>query len=818
MSPGAIVAALRLALRRMRRHPLHAGVSIACLALGIGANSAIFSVVNALLLRPLPVERDERLAFTLGLRGDDDPYEASLLDYIALRTQATAFSGVGAATPRSFNLSEGERPERVSAAAVTADYLSTLGVRPVLGRGFTEQDDRPGGEGAALIGYGLWQRRFGGEPGVVGRALRLAGRSHTVVGVLPAGFDLPLATEVWVPLGLVPDTLPADEQDARDYLMVARLRDGATWAQAQTEARTLARRLEQSYPERRAGWGLKLIPLRQQLIGDINGHIRPALLLLLAVVGFLLLLTCANVASLQLVRALERGHEIAVQVALGAERRRIVSSLLGESLLLSLLGGGLGLLLAALATPPLMALSPVQANALAGQLSDARLDLRVLAFTCGVSVAAGLLFGLAPALGTSLEQQLLTRLREGGRRASGTRASKRLFGLLTLGEIALAMTLLVGAGLVVHSFRHLASARLGFRADERLVVELHLAPDEYPDRALRVAFAEALLERVRALPGVASAGVTTTIPLAVSSWDAAYAVEGQALDPGEVPLTAHRLVSPGYLETLGVRPLAGRLIEARDREGGQLVAVVTRSFAERAWPGRDALGQRVGPRRQPPGGAWFTVVGVLDDVKEDRFNFRIDRPVWYLPLAQREGEFPLNLVVHASGGDALALAPAVRAALHEIDRNQPISRVTTLARHVDQFLGPQRFSALLSGLFAVLGLVLAAVGVYGVTAYGMAQRTTEFGIRMALGAPPGGLVRLVLGEGARVALLGLGLGALGGVLVGRALHGTLYQVRPADPFNLAAVGAVLMGVMALATWLPARRVARLDPNLALRHE
>jgi predicted permease len=818
MSPSAIIGAVRPALRRMRRHPLHAALSIACLGLGIGANSAIFSVVNALLLRPLPVERDERLTFTLGLRGDDDPYEASLLDYTALRTQAAAFSGVGAATPRSFNLSEGERPERVSAAAVTADYLATLGVRTVLGRGFTAQDDRPGGDGVALIGYGLWQRRFGGEPGVIGRALRLAGRSHTVVGVLPAGFDLPLATEIWVPLGLVPDALPAEEQDARDYLMVARLRDGVTLAQARAEVRTLARRLEQAYPERRTGWGLELIPLRQQLIGDINGHIRPALLLLLAVVGFLLLLTCANVASLQLVRALERGHEIAVQVALGAQRQRIVASLLGESLLLSIAGGALGLLLAALATPPLMALSPVQANALAGQLSDARLDLRVLGFTFVVSVVAGLLFGLAPALGTSLEGQLLTRLREGGRRAGGTRAGKRLFGLLTLGEIALAMTLLVGAGLVVHSFRLLASARLGFRADARLVVELHLSPDEYPDRARRVAFAETLLERVRALPGVASAGITTTIPLAVSSWDAAYAVEGQPVDPGAVPITAHRLASPGYLETLGVTPLAGRLIGPQDREGGQLVAVVTRAFAERAWPGRDPLGQRVGPRRQPPGGTWFTVVGVLEDVKEDRFNFRIDRPVWYLPLAQRDGDFPLNLVVHVPGGDALAVAASVRAAVAEIDRNQPVSRVTTLARHVDQFLGPQRFSALLSGLFAVLGLVLAAVGVYGVTAYGTAQRTTEFGIRMALGSPPARLVRLVLGEGLRVALAGLALGALGGVFVGRALARTLYQVRPADPFNLLLVGAVLLAATALATWLPARRLARLDPNLALRYE
>ncbi len=815
---NAITRALLLALRRMRRHPLHATLIVGCLALGIGANSAIFSVVNALLLRPLPVERDEQLLFALGLRGDDDPYEASLLDYTTLRHEATSFSGVGVAQPRSFNLSEGTRPERVPAAAISASYLPVLGVAPRIGRGFSARDDRPGGDAVALIGHGLWQRRFDGDPAAVGQVLRLAGRSHTIVGVLPAGFDLPLGTEMWVPLALPIETLPVEEQDARDYLMVARLREGVSAQQAQSEARALTQRLERAFPERRNGWGLKLIPLRQQLIGDINGHIRPALLLLVGVVGLLLLLTCANVASLQLVRALERGHEIAVQVALGADRARVVAGLLAESLLLSFVGGAVGLLLAALATPPLMALSPVQANALADRLGDARLDLRVLAFTFVVSVLAGLLFGLLPALSTSLESHLVSRLREGGRRASGTRAAKRLFRLLTLSEIALATTLLVGSGLMVHSFRALASAELGFGSEQRLIVELYLAEDQYPDRARRVAFADALLERVRALPGVAAAGITSTIPLAVSTWDAAYAVEERQVVPQEVPLTAHRLVTPGYLETLGVRLRAGRLIQAQDQEGSQRVAVISRAFAEQAWPGQDPLGRRVGSRRQPPGGLWHTVVGVVDDVKEDRFNFRLDRPVWYLPFAQRDGDFPLNVFVRATNGAALELAPAVRAAVAQIDRNQPVSLVTTLGRHVDAFLGPQRFSALLSGSFALLGLVLAAVGVYGVTAYGLAQRTTEFGIRLALGAQPAGLQRLVLGESLRTALLGLAFGLLGGVAVGRTLASTLYQVRPADPLNLLLAAGLLLLATTLATLRPTRQVTRLDPNEALRHE
>lgn len=811
---------LRQAARRIRRNPLYSGTIILCLALGIGANTAIFSVVNTLLLRPLPVEDVDRLTFVLDMREFEDPFEAALVDYQAFRERGESFSGVGIAHRESFDLLRGDRPERLEAAAVTHDYLPTLGVAPIEGRSFTPEDDRPGAARVALIGHGLWQRRFDGDASIVGETLSLSGEPYTVVGILPPVFDLPLGTEVWVPLGLNIETLPVQQRVASDYLMVARLAPDASLEGARTEADALAQQIAREFPEQRSNWGIELIPLRQQLLGDINGNVQPALYMLLAVVGLLLLIACANVAGLLLVRSLERSHEVAVQTALGASRKRLVGELLVESVLLALAGGGVGLGLAYLVTPPLMALSPVQAFSLQGLFAEPTLDVRVLVFTLGVSLLTGVIFGLVPALRTALPGSLVTYLKEGGGKTSVGRGGQQMLSTLVVVEIAVAMVLLLGAALTVQSFQSLQESDLGFEPEGKLAVEVFPSSSRYDEATQRVSFVNRVLERLESLPGVSDAAMTTTIPLAISTFDAPYGVEGRRPQrTAEVPVTAHRLVTPGYLEIMGIELMDGRLLTAQDREGALRTVVISEELARRAWPDDDPLGKRlqIGAPPPPDAPAW-QVVGVVDDVKEDRFNFGIDRPVWYLPYEQRPSALPSLSFVMAVEGEPDRLVDEVRQAIWEIDPEQPIARIVTLEDHVAEFLGPQRFSVLLFGLFAALGLVLAAIGLYGLLSYWITQSTREIGIRMALGAQGGDLKRLILGRGLRLTGIGLVVGLGLGWAVVRVLRGTIEQLQGGGVWIYVLPVVVLLGVALVAIYLPARRSTRIDPNVALRYE
>jgi putative ABC transport system permease protein len=814
-----LLHAIRLAWRRLTRRKMMSAVIILCLALGIGANTAIFSVVNALLVRPLPIEEVERVVFTLDMRTEDDPFEASILDANAFRAQGRTFSDVGIGAYEVFSLRGTDRPERLSGAAISSDYLTTLRIKPLLGRGFLPDDDRAGAAPVALLSHDLWRSRFGGDPNILGRSLLLGNQNYTVVGVLQPGFDLPLRTQIWVPLALNLETLPIKEQAAHKYFLVARLKPGVSIEDANKDAKAIAQELERQYPEHRKGWGIKLIPLRQQLLGDITGNIRPTLFLLMGVVGFLLLISCANVASLLLVRSLERRYETAIQIALGASRGRLLLQLLTESLLLSLLGGALGLLFARLVTNSLMVLNPVYFFAMRDVFQEVPISGQVLAFTFGVSVLTGILFGLAPALWAAPSDSVVAGLREGGQRGGIGRRGRRLFEGLIVAEIAVATVLLFGAIMMVKSFQRLNDAKLGFRPDNLLAMELYLSEADYAQHVNRVDFTKRLLERVRSLPGVVSAGVTTNIPVSVSSLDASYTVEGKPpVDLSEIPITAHRLVSPAYMETLGLTLLQGRFIEEQDQGAAQPVVVVSKEFASRAWPGESPLGKRVRPGFPPaPSTPWYSVVGVVDDVKEDRFNFRIDRPVWYLPYASADNDQPVTLLVRTAV-PPLSLVDPVRAEIHALNRNQPISEVTTMDKHLSEFLGPQRFTALLTSLFAALGLFLAALGIYGVTAYSVTQRTREFCIHLAFGARWGHLVRMVVGRGLWLALLGLVLGTAGGLALGRVLSNLLYQVRPAAPEVMLIPVVVLLLVVLTAIYLPMFRLLKLDPASGLRHE
>jgi putative ABC transport system permease protein len=808
---------LRYGVRLLLKNRSFAVIAITTLALGIGANTAIFSAINALLLSPLPVADDARLVYGIALREGFDPFGTSLLEYNAYRAQSHSFTNSGIALRRFFNVIERGSPERVSGAELTADYLNTLGVSPLLGHSFTTEEDRAGGPAVALIGYDLWQRRFGGEHSVLGQTLQLEGRTHTITGVMPAGFDLPAATAIWIPMQVNSETVPLDQSTQHNHYMIARLSPGVSLQQADAELRTIAAHLAEEYPQYRQGWSYKLITLRSQLLGDLEGRSQKAMYALVAAVGFLLLICCANVANLLLARGVVREREMAIRQALGAGGWRLARQMLTESLLLAGIGGLAGLVLAYWAAPLLVALNPIHAVSLAGVLNDIRIDGRVLIFTLIVSLLAAVVFSVIPVLKTARADRLMTLIKEREMRTGGAAAGRRWLSALVVGEMAVAVTLLVGGGLMLRSFQRLQELDLGFRPDNLLSVRMDLPEDKYRDQSQRSTFLTQVLERVRALPGVVSAGTTTNIPLSHNSIDMTFTVEGRpAPNPAEVPITAARLVSPDYLKTLGVELVSGRLIDEQDRADSQLVVVVSEELARQAWPQEDPIGKRIRRGRATATGfAWMTVIGVVKDVKEDRANFRIGRPVWYLPYIQHSLNLPVSLLVRTTASPA-SLTEPIRAAVHAVDPNQPIAEATTLSEHLAGVTATERFSAVLLAVLAAMGMLLATLGLYGVMAYAVTQRTGEIGLRMALGASTGDVFNLILKQGARLIFPGVILGVAGAIALTRLMTSVLYGVTAGDPATLLGVALLLTIAGLVACYIPARRAARLDPMVALK--
>jgi putative ABC transport system permease protein len=698
------------------------------------------------------------------------------------------------------------------------DYLTTLGVKPVLGRGFTLEEDQPGGPAVALIGYGFWQKHFGGNASVIGQKLNLEGRSCTVIGVMPPGFDLPEAAEIWLPLQTKIDSLPFAARAVPGYEVVARLRPGISLKQADAESKSIARQLEQEFPQVRRGWSVKLVWLRQELLGDIAGRVNKALAALMGGVGFLLLICCANVANLQLARGIARTRELALRRALGASRSRLVRQLLTESMLLALLGGAGGLLLARWIVPLLAAMNPIQGVSLAGFFHNFRIDSRVLTFALLVTLATGVIVGLVPALKGAGEREVMPRLKEGDQRSAGV-TSHRWLNVLIVAEIAVAMTLLVGGGLMLQSFNRLQHVDLGFRPDGLLTMKMILPASKYSEYRQRVAFVDQVLERVKNLPGVLAAGTTTNIPLEREiAYDSVFSVEGRpSTNPNDVPITSHRLVSPDYLKTLGVTLVKGRLIDESDRAGKSPVVVISEELARQAWLGEDPLGKRIKRVRADQNFPWMLVVGVVKDVKEDLFNYRVNRPVWYVPYAQIENNFPVNLVVRTSS-DPASVTAAVREAVHTIDPDQPISNVMTMDENLSGVLVTERFSAILMSVLAASGLLLAALGLYGVMAYSVSQRTAEIGLRVALGAQRADVLQLILGQGVRLTLLGVAIGLIFAWALTRLLVSLLFGLSATDPATFASISLLLVSIALLACFLPARRALAVDPMVALRYE
>ena len=810
---------LRYGARMLLKQPGFSLICIAALALSIGANTAIFSAANALLLRPLPVEDIDRLVSTFALREGFDPFACSFLEYAAYRDRTHLFSSSGVATQRSFNLIGQGEPERVRGATVMADYLSTLGTKPVLGRVFSADEDRPGGPPVALIGYTFWQKHFAGSAGAIGQPLNLDGRTYTVLGVMPAGFDLPAAAEIWLPLQTNIENLPLSERAATANEILARLVPGVTVKQADTELKAIARQLEQEYPNFRRGWSVKVISLRQDLLGDLEGHVRKALFALAGGVGFLLLICCANVANLQLARGIARQRVLALRRALGAGRWRLVRQLLTESMLLAFLGGVAGVILANWLVPILAALNPIRGISFAAFLHNFEIDRRVLAFAFFVTLVTGIIFGLVPALKAAGARELMPRIKEADQRSGAAASGRRWLNGLIVAEMAIALTLLICGGLMVQSFQRLHHVALGFSPDNLLTMKMVLPASKYSQYRQRVAFTDQVLEQVRHLPGVVSAGTTTNIPLErETAYDAVFNVEGRpTTNPNDVPITSHRIVSPGYLETLGVTLIKGRLIDQSDRAETLPVVVVSREFARQAWPGEDAIGKRVRRIRIGQTFPWMTVVGVVSDVKEDRFNYRINRPVWYVPYPQVENDFPVNLIIRAAL-DPTSLTAAARDAIHNIDPDQPISNIMTMNTNLSSVLVTERFGAVLMGTLAGCGLLLASIGLYGVMAYSVRQRTGEIGIRIALGAQPKHVLRLIMGYGMKLTILGVSIGLVAAWAATRLLVSLLFGLGATDAVTFCAISVLLGLVGLIACYFPARRALSVDPVIALRAE
>ncbi len=801
---------VRYGLRLLARSPATTATAVLTLALGIGANSALFSVVNGVLLRPLPYQDAGRLVALwehVPSKGwDREPL--SYPDMLDWKAQTTAFERIAGYCFVGAVLGSGTEAEYVVGAAVSADLLPLLRSRPAIGRGFTPEEDAPGGPPAVVIGHGLWKRRFQSSPDLVGSAILLDGRGVTVVGVMPDGFTFPPMSsprDYWIPLAADAQGRGVVENRGNHYMMVvARLRDGMAVEGAQAELAAVARRLETAYPDTNSGFGALVLPLHETFVGDVR---RP-LLVLLGAVGALLLIACANIANVLLARAASRRREIAVRAALGAGRARIARQLLVESLLLSLAGGAVGLVAALWGVEALMRLAPAQVL----RTRPITLDLFVAGFTLAVCVATGVLCGLAPAL-KAAGQSLDPALREGrGGQAEGWRRNRVRAGLV-VAEVALCLVLLVGAGLLLRSLQRVLAVDPGFDPRGVLAVSLSLPAARYDGPAAKAALYERLVEEVGALPGVRAAAVVYTLPLGGSNRSNSFRIVDREEAAGRSPDASYRSISSDYFRVMGIPLRRGRAFDRRDTAGAPRVAIVSESLARRFFPEEDPVGRTIETDEDPS--VKRAIVGVVGDVRYLGLDAATE-PEYYVPAAQAP-EPGMTLVVKAAAEPG-ALGTELRARLRALDPGLPFRGVRSMEELMGQSVAPRRFSATLLGAFAAVALVLAATGLYGVLAYSVARRSREIGIRLAVGARPADILRMVVAQGMLLALAGLAAGLAGSLLLARSLSGLLFGVGAADPATLAGVSCLLAAVALLACWVPARRAARLDPMIPLRQE
>ena len=800
---------LQFGVRTLLRNPLPTGLALVILALGIGANSAIFSVVRGVLLSPLPYPRPEQLvqvtdsAPSLGM----SRFASSPPNYFDWRAANRSFSSLDAydIDTRHLSLAEGERTVAVAGALVSGGFFRTLGVAPRLGRFFGPEDDRPGAEPVAVISDELWRSAFGGDPGLIGRRVEIEGRARTVVGIARPGLAYPHRAAVWLPLAL--DYARAN-RGAHDLTVVGRLRPGVSVARAQQDVAAIAARLGRLYPDTNAAWGALVEPLRDRLVADV----KPALVLLERAVWVVLLIACVNVANLLLARLSVRGRELATRAALGAGRGRIVRQVVAESMLLFAAGGALGLGLAWAGTRALLAISP-------GVLPRAEtvgLDGPVLLYTLGVSLAAGLLVGLVPAL-SAAGRRLHGTLKDGGRSVAGSRTLRTLRQGLVAGEVALALALLVAAGLLLRSFVLLSGVSPGFEPRGVMTAVLSLPEARYPDAQRQAEFSAQLLARAGAMPGVEHAATVSPLPLSGERFFEEFAAADRPVPaPGDSPSAHVAVISPDYFRVLGIPVVAGRAFTAGDRIGSPRVVIVNRRLAARIWPGESPLGKRITfDLASDPKARWWTVVGMAENTLSAELRRQPEMQAYWPQLQRPRHEVALVL---RSGGPPARLVPDLRRLMRALDPDLSLDRVQTLDAVVSGSLSRSRLQTVLIGLFGLLALALAAAGIYGVVSYMVAQRTHEIGIRVALGAGSRQVVAMVLAQGMTVVAMGLAAGLATAWLAAHLVSDELFQITASDPPTYIAVALTLAAVAALANWLPARRATKVDPLEALRAE
>ncbi|MDQ6828562.1 MAG: ABC transporter permease [Gemmatimonadota bacterium] len=800
-----VLSDLKFALRTLRKNPTVTVVAVLTLALGISVNATMYSCLNALLLRPFPYRDPDQL---VALR-DDNPTKGingasvSYPNFVDWRANNRSLVGMTAFSGNSFNLAAKDGvPEQIEGGQITWDTFQLLGVQPVLGRNFRAEEDRPNAERVAMLAYDLWQRRFDGDRAILGKTISLNGDTYTIVGVMPSGFGFPNTSALWVPLALD----PTQNRGMHFLNALARLKPGVTMEKARADLASISRRLESDFPESNAGWTLSMVSLHEQNGGDY----RSVLYIMMGAVAFVLLIACANVANLLLARATTRSREMAIRAALGAGRGRIIRQLLIESLAIAIVGGALGALLAVgflklvvAGTPPDRPFWMVFA-----------IDRDTLLYTLVLCLTTGLLFGLAPALQAS-GSALHESLKEGGRSGGSGAGRQRLRSGLVVVEVALSLVLLVGAGLMVQSFLKIQNVDPGFDRSNVLTMRVSLAGKQYDSTSARSAFYQQVLARAAALPGVQQAAMINSAPLSGNSNYTDFEVDGQTFPVGRKPTAAVRGVSANYFKSLRVPLRKGRLFVDHETWDSSRVTIVNETMATRFWPGKDAIGQRVAFNGDTSANKWYTIVGVVGDVHLRRLTSPPDND-WYLPYSAMPRR-TMTIMVRTSG-DAASLAPPMRDAVRSVDANMPVFSVRTMQSMYDASMWDRRLYGWMFAAFGGIALLLAAVGLYSVIAYMVAQRTREIGVRMALGARRADVVRLVLNRGLVLTGTGLLIGGVAAFAVMRTLKGLLFGVSSAEPLTFVGVAALLGAVAIAASVVPARRASTVDPAIALRNE
>ena len=795
---------LKFALRMMKKEPSFTAVVILTLAIGIGANTAIFSVVNAILVQPLPYLEPGRL---VAVRGQSET-NSSYHDFLDYRTQTKTLSHIAAYVLTRATLTSETEPEVLSGVAATSDLFPMLGVTPLYGREFSAEEDREGSPPAVVLSYSLWQRRFSSDPHMIGKTILLSGKSATVTGIMPRGFNFPVRTEqtdIWIPLGPRLHALPGALDRASRFLkVVARVKPGAPFEQAEVELRTITKRLEQQYPDTNHDVVLKLIPLRDAVVADV----RLGLLVLLGAVGFVLLIVCANIANLFLARAATRNAELAIRTALGATRTQLFRQLLTESILLSIIGGTAGLLLASWSTEVLLSVIPIDIP----RVNEISTNAAVLGFTMLIAIATGILFGLLPALQAG-KSEVQEGLKQSGKGANEGRHQGRIRNILVASQIALSLVLLAGAGLFIKSFVRLLEVNPGFDPQNVVTAEVALPRAKYREPAQHLAIFQEVTQELSAVPGIVSVGGIDLLPLSGNNRESSFVIVG---DPppirGESPYGSHIYITSDYFRAMGIPLKRGRFFSDRDSANMPWVVIINEELARAYFAGRDPLGRKI----DLGDGFQREIVGIVGGVRTQTMDSPAV-PEFYLPYRQEPQPY-MTFVIRTSGPETAFAISSLRGIVRRIDQDLPLTDAATLHQWMAKSMERRRFHMMLLSVFAMIALVLAAIGIFGVISYATTRRTREIGIRMALGAHRRDVLRLVLRQGLLLALGGLAAGLLASLGLAPALSSLLYGVKPADPLTLAFVSLLLMFVALLATYIPARRAAGVEPVSALRYE